>query len=301
MRIIVPIKQVPETGNVKIDEEKGTMVREGVESIVNPLDLYAIEVALQLKEDRSGGRTLRGADAPRISPFAQAFGKGLSPAFPQNSAGTENGQVVVISMGPLKAEKAVREALAMGCDDGVLISHRAFAGSDTWATSYALSCAIRKLGHFDLIITGVRATDGDTGQVGPGIAAFLDLPLSTYTSSIKEITDGTITVERLLEDGYETLRLPMPCLLTVVREISYPRLPTLRGKQRSRSKEVPVWVPEDLDADISRIGLEGSPVKVVKIARPKVARNGKIVDVGKSGLKDAVSELVDFLEEKNLV
>lgn len=277
MKIIVPIKQVPETGNVRIDEEKGTIVREGVESIINPLDLYAIEVALQLKEDHDG-------------------------------------QVTVLSMGPMKAEKAIREALSMGCDDGVLISDRAFAGSDTWATSYALSCAIKKLGRFDLIVTGVRATDGDTGQVGPGIAAFLDLPLSTFTSSIEEISPpcipparggdtrgGRITVERLLEDGYETLRLPIPCLLTVVREISYPRLPTLRGKQRSRSKEVPIWTPGDLDADKNRIGLDGSPVKVVKITRPKVARNGRIIDVGKSGLKDAVCELADFLEEKNLI
>lgn len=264
MDIIVPIKQVPETGNVRIDEEKGTMVREGVESIVNPLDLYAIEIALQLREEHGG-------------------------------------KVTVISMGPRNAEKAVREAISMGCDDGVLISDRAFAGSDTWATSYALSRAIKKLGNFDLIATGVRATDGDTGQVGPGIAAFLDLPLSTYTSAIKDITGNAITVERLIEDGYETLKLPLPCLLTVVIEISYPRLPTLRGKQRSRSKEVPIWVPEDLSVDRNLLGIKGSPVKVVKISRPKVARNGRIVDVGKLGLKNSVCELIDFLDEKNLI
>ena len=264
MNIIVPIKQVPETGNVKIDEEKGTMVREGVESIVNPLDLYAIEVALQLKEEHGG-------------------------------------RITVISMGPKKAETAIKEALSMGCDEGVLISDRAFAGSDTWATSYSLTRAIAKLGRFDLIVTGVRATDGDTGQVGPGIAAFLDLPLATYTSRIKEVTNSTITVERLIESGYETVRLPLPCLLTVVMEISYPRLPTLRGKQRSRSKEIPVWGPDDIDADRSLLGIKGSPVKVVGISRPKVARSGRIVDVGKSGVSDAVRELANFLEEKNLI
>ena len=264
MNIIVPIKQVPETGNVKIDEEKGTMVRDGVESIVNPLDLYAIEVALQLKEDHGG-------------------------------------KITVLSMGPMKAETAIKEALSMGCDDGVLLSDRAFAGSDTWATSYALSNAIKKLGDFDLIVTGVRATDGDTGQVGPGIAAFLDLPLATFASGIKEVTDNTITVERLLESGYETLRLPLPCLLTVVREISYPRLPTLRGKQRSRSKEVPVWTPDDLGADKALLGLKGSPVKVVKINRPKVARNGKMIDVGKVGLKETVCELADFLDRGGFI
>jgi len=264
VNIIVPIKQVPETGNVKIDEEKGTMVREGVESIVNPLDLYAIEVALQLRE-------------------------------------AHGGQVTVISMGPPKAEIAIREALSMGCDEGLLISDRAFSGSDTWATSYSLSSAIKKMGHFDLIITGVRATDGDTGQVGPGIASFLDLPLSTFTSRIDGVSDDSITVERLLEAGYEALKLPLPCLLTVVREISYPRLPTLRGKQGARSKEVPVWGPDDMEVDEELLGLNGSPTRVVKISRPKVARNGKMVDVGKSGVNKAVSELADFLGENNLL
>jgi len=265
MNIIVPIKQVPETGNVKIDEEKGTIVREGVESIVNPLDLYAIETALQLKEEYGG-------------------------------------KITVISMGPRNAEKAIREAISMGCDDGVLISDRAFAGSDTWATSYALSKAIVKIGYYDLIIAGVRATDGDTGQVGPGIAAFLDLPLATYTSSIKEIGNDKITVERLTEEGYETLRLPMPCLLTVVKEISYPRLPTLRGKQKARSKEVAVWGPDDMDVDRAYVGLDGSPVKVVKITRPKVTRNGKIIDTTKGlDIKDAVTELIKFFDEKDLL
>ncbi len=264
MDIIVPIKQVPETGNVKIDEEKGTMIREGVESIINPLDLYAIETALQLRESYGG-------------------------------------KVIVVSMGPLNAEKAIREAIAMGCDNGFLISDRAFAGSDTWATSYTLSHAIRKLGNFDLIITGVRATDGDTGQVGPGIAAFLDLPLSTFTSKIVKIDDGKITVERLTEDGYEILRLPLPCLLTVSIEISYPRLPTLRGKQRSRSKEITVWGPDDLDVDKEHIGLNGSPVKVVKINRPKVTRNGRTIDSGKLGINNSVDELINFLREKNFI
>lgn len=265
MEIIVPIKQVPETGNVKIDEEKGTIVREGVESIINPLDLYAIEIALQLKE-------------------------------------VHYGSVKVISMGPKNAEKAIKEAISMGCDDGFLISDRAFAGSDTWATSYALSKAIERIGCFDLIITGVRATDGDTGQVGPGISAFLDLPLATYTSSIKEIGNGYMIVERLTEEGYETLKLPTPCLLTVVKEISYPRLPTLRGKQYARSKEISIWGPDELNIDRSLVGLDGSPVRVVKITRPKVTRNGKILDTTKGiSVEDSVSELLQFLKNKDLI
>lgn len=264
MNIIVPIKQVPETSNVKMDPETGTMVREGVESIVNPLDLYAIETALQLKEEHRG-------------------------------------RVTAISMGPRSAEKAIKEAMSMGCDDGVLISDRAFAGSDTHATSYVLSKTVEKLGDFDLIITGVRATDGDTGQVGPGLASFLDLPLSTYTSKIKEIKNDTIIVERLLENGYETLRLPLPCLLTVVKEISYPRLPTLRAKQRARKTDLPVWTPEDMDVDESLLGLKGSPTRVVNIDSPKVARECKMLDVGKSGLEEVVREFIDFLNERNLL
>ena len=264
MNIIVPIKQVPETSNVRMDEETGTMIREGVESIVNPLDLYAIEIALNLKE-------------------------------------TYGARITVISMGPGKAEKAIKEAISMGCDDGILVSGVGFAGSDTWATSYALSRAIEKLSPFDLIITGVRATDGDTGQVGPGIASFLDLPLSTYTSGIKDIGEDMIVVERLVEEGYEALRLPLPCLLTVIKEISYPRLPTLRGKQRAREMEVPIWGVEELGADTGLLGLKGSPTRVVKIDKPRVTRNGRMIDVRNSGVRNAVGELLEFLEGRGLI
>ena len=142
MRIIVPIKQVPETNAVRMDEESGTMIRDGVEAIVNPLDLYAIELAIQLRE-------------------------------------AHGGEITGISMGPPKAVVALREAMSMGLDDGVLLSDKRFAGADTWATSYVLAAGIRKLGDFDLIVCGERATDGDTGQVGPGIAAWLDLPAAT--------------------------------------------------------------------------------------------------------------------------
>ena len=264
MNLIVPIKQVPETGNVKMDEETGTMIRDGVESIINPLDLYAIECALQLKEKHGGG-------------------------------------IAVLSMGPPKAEKAIREALSMGCDEGFLLSDKSFAGSDTWATSYVLAGAVKTLGEFDLIITGIRATDGDTGQVGPELASMLDLPLATFVSKIISIENNSITVERLIEGGYETVRLPMPCLISVINEISYPRLPTLRGKQTARKKEIPVKKNDDLALETSYIGLKGSPTRVVKIAKPKVIRNGVLVDTKKTGVTGAVKELVDFLEEKDMV
>lgn len=264
MKIVVPIKQVPETGNVKMDEKTGTMIREGVESIVNPLDLYSIECALQLRE-RHGGT------------------------------------VTVISMGPPKAEKAIREALSMGCDEGVLLSDKAFAGSDTWATSYVLSRAVHEIGDFDIIVAGVRATDGDTGQVGPEMASMLDLPVATFVSKIVSIGDGAITVERLIEGGYETVRLPLPCLITVVNEISSPRLPTLRGKQAARSKGIPVRGKDDMDVREDDLGLKGSPTRVVKIATPKVTRNGILVDVKKTGVHKAIEQLVDFLESKDFV
>ena len=264
MKIVVPVKQVPETGNVKMDEKTGTMIREGVESIVNPLDLYAIECAIQLKEQRGGS-------------------------------------ITVISMGPPKAEKAIREALSMGCDEGVLLSDRAFAGADTWSTSYVLSEAVRELGEFDLIVAGIRATDGDTGQVGPEMAAMLNLPVATFVSKVIGVENGMMTVERLIEGGYETARLPLPCLITVVNEISSPRLPTLRGKQTARSKTIPVKGKADMKVNDDDLGLKGSPTRVVRIMQPKVSRNGILLDAKKIGVKQAVDQLVDFLATKDFV
>ncbi len=264
MNIIVCIKQVPETSNVRMDEETGTIVREGVENIVNPLDLYAVELALRLREEHGG-------------------------------------RVTALSMGPRSAETAVREAMAMGCDGGALVSDRAFAGSDSYATSYTLARAVEKLAPFDLVLAGVRATDGETGQVGPGVASLLQLPLCTYTGRVVTLEDGRITVERLVEAGYETLRLPLPCLLTVGKEIGYPRLPTLRGKQRARRQDVPVWGPADLGIDEGLVGLSGSPTRVVRIARPSLTRKGRTADVGALGVQRAARELADFLEEANLL
>jgi electron transfer flavoprotein beta subunit len=265
MRIIVPIKQVPETSAVKMDEATGTMIREGVEAIVNPLDLYAIELALLLRQEHGG-------------------------------------EVTVISMGPPKADRAIREAIAMGCDRGVLISDKAFAGSDTWATSYALAGAIRKLGAFDLVVCGERATDGDTGQVGPGIASFLDLPVATYVGKVESVADGHIRVHRLVEDGYEVLDVAVPAVLTVVKEAANPRLPTLRGKQRAKAAEVPVWVPKDVDLDASKLGLDGSPTRVVKIFKPKVVRQcQKVVAGDEQAVAASADALVKFLQSRALL
>ncbi len=265
MEIFVPIKQVPETNTVRMDDQTGTMIRDGVEAIVNPLDLYAIETALRL-------------------------------------AAEHEGKVTVFSMGPPKAQSALREALAMGCHDAVLLSDKAFAGSDTWATSRALAEAIRRHGPFDLILCGERATDGDTGQVGPGLAAMLDLPLATYVSAVENIDENFIRVRRRVETGTEQLQLERPCLLTVIKEIGDPRLPTLRGKQRARRFEIPLRKADDLDLDDEQLGLTGSPTRVVKIFRPKVMRRGQKVTVqDEASLGDAIEQLNRFLESRGLL
>ncbi len=268
MRIIVPIKQVPETNAVKMDEQTGTMVREGVEAILNPLDLYAVETALRVKDAR-----------PK-----------------------ETCEIVVISMGPAKALSALREAVAMGIDRAVLICDKAFAGSDTWATSYVLSAAIRKLGDFEIVLCGERATDGDTGQVGPGVAAFLDLPVATYVSKLESIRNGVARCHRLVEDGYEVLDVQLPAVMTVVKEISDPRLPTLRGKQRARKTDIPTWTIGDLDVEHQKVGLKGSPTHVVKIFRPSVARECEKIPAGdEESIDQAAERTVEYLREKKLI
>jgi len=265
MRIIVPIKQVPETNAVRMDEETGTMIREGVEAIVNPLDLYAVETAIRLKE-------------------------------------AHGGRIIAISMGPPKAAAAIREAIAMGCDSGVLLSDQAFAGSDTWATGCVLSAAVRRIGEADLIICGERATDGDTGQVGPGLAAFLDLPVATYVSRIDRVSPGSVRVRRMVEDGYEVLEVKTPAVLTVVKEIASPRLPPLRGKLRAKAADVPTWGAGELAVAPAAVGLAGSPTRVVKISRPRVSRQCEKIAVGdESSAAEAADKLVAFLQDRELI
>jgi electron transfer flavoprotein beta subunit len=200
-------------------------------------------------------------------------------------------------MGPPQAEAAIREALSLGCDKGVLICDRAFAGSDTWATSYTLAKAIEKLGDFQLIICGKQAMDGDTAQVGPGVSVHLDIPQITYVRKIEKIDEKSARVERLTEEGYEIIEAPMPCLLTVVKEINEPRLPSLKGKMRAKSAEVLTWTSKDIKADPERLGLNGSPTQVVKIFSPPPRKGGQmlegetreVVDKLAEALKDAIA------------
>ncbi|MBN2210962.1 MAG: electron transfer flavoprotein subunit beta/FixA family protein [Sedimentisphaerales bacterium] len=260
-RIIVCIKQTPDTRSVKMDEATGTVIREGVPAIVNPLDLYAIEAALNLRESYGG-------------------------------------EITAVSMGPAKAIEALREAISMGIDNGVLLCDGAFAGSDTWATSYALAGAIKHLGGVDIILCGERATDGDTGQVGPGIAAWLDLPVATYVSTIETIEKKTCRLRRCVETGYETLTAKLPVVVTVVKEVSNPRLPTLRGKQRARQVDIPILTADDLKLDKSKLGLQGSPTRVVKIVKPKITRKTTLLTVkNEATLDQATGALAAFITE----
>jgi len=264
MHIVVPIKQVPETNSVRMDPETGTMIRSGTETVVNPLDLYAVETALRLKE-RYGGR------------------------------------ITAISMGPPPAVSALREVVSMGCDGAVLLSDRGFSGSDTWATSYTLAMGIRHLGSHDLVITGERATDGDTAQVGPGIAAWLGQPLATYVAHMPQLRGQRLTVERLVEEGYQRVTLPVPAVLTVVKEVAAPRLPSLAGKRRARQMEIPVLGIQDLDLDRTNVGLQGSPTRVVKITSPTVARTGERIVVTDENLPESVDRIVAFLQARERI
>lgn len=248
-----------------MDPVTGTVIRAGVETVVNPLDLYAIETALRLKEEYGG-------------------------------------EVTAISMGPPAAMRVLKEAAAMGCDNCVLLSDRRFGGADTWATSYTLSRAAEKTGPFDLIIAGERATDGDTAQVGPALAAWLDMPAVTYVSKISSISGGRLFAERLTEEGYEILDAPLPCLITVVKEIAVARLPTLKGKIRSREMTIPVFSADDLDVNPEYLGLKGSPTRVVKIETPSVTRGGETVIVqDEESLRLAADKIMAILAEKGIL
>jgi len=239
MKYIVCIKQVPEIEGVKINPETGTLIREGVKSIINPYDLYALEAALQMKE-RYGGN------------------------------------IILLSMGPPQAEEALREAISYGADEAILLSDRAFAGADTLATSYTLAQAIKKIGHYDIIFCGKQAIDGDTAQVGPELAQRLNLPYVTYVRKI-ELKENSLIVERDLDDGYQIIQITLPALLTIVKEIGEPRVPSIRGKMRAKKLQIPIWTAKDIEAKEEKIGISGSPTRVLKIFSPPLRERKEII------------------------
>jgi electron transfer flavoprotein beta subunit len=234
MKIIVCIKQVPNTKEIRIDPETGTMIRKGVPSIINPDDKHALEAALALKD--------------------------TNPA---------EVHVTVLSMGPMQAKDALMECLCMGADEAVLLSDRAFGGADTWATAHTLAAAIRKMGAFDLILCGQQAIDGDTAQVGPQLADRLNLPQVTYAQALS-LEDNTLTVERQMEDGYQVIRTALPALVTATRKLNQPRYMNVRDIVRVTRLEEPVRIMglADIDIDPSEIGLKGSPTRVKRSFSP---------------------------------
>jgi len=262
LRIAVLIKQVPDTDDVRMDETTGTMVREGIGAIINPLDLNALQAAVDL-------RSING------------------------------GEVTAISMGPPQAEAALREAIALGADNILFISDKRVAASDTWATARTLVAAITRSGPYDLILAGEKATDGETGQVGPEVAAMMDLPFSTYVSGMEFNGDGYLKVKRTVEDGVELQKIPLPCLLTVLRDLNEPVMPTLAGKKRARKAEMPLCDLESLELSPSETGIAGSPTRVVRIFYPQITRTPMLFK-GKD-IEEGIACLVRELENRAIL
>ncbi len=241
MNIVICIKQVPDTTEVRINPATNTLIRDGVESIINPFDAYAIEEGVRIRE-RLG-----------------------------------EGKVTVVTMGPPQAESALREALSVGADDAILLASRAFAGADTWSTSLTLATAMKKINP-DVVLTGKQAIDGDTAQVGPGISCHLDWPQACYVSKIRDIKKGRAVVECLMETGKEVLEVELPAVLTVVKEINEPRLPSFKGKMRAKKAVITTWSEVDIGADPEKIGLKGSPTTVNRIFSPPRRGGGEIIE-----------------------
>ncbi len=257
MKIVVCIKQVPDTKNVRIDPDTHTLVRQGVESIVNPFDLFAVEAALRLK-DRHGA------------------------------------QVTAITMGPPQAEEALREVMGRGVDEAVLLSDRAFAGADTWATSKALAAAIRKIGDVSLILCGKQAIDGDTAQVGPELATLLDIPYATFVKELELDGSDRLKIVRRTDEGTEVWRLPLPALITVLREVGDPRVPSLKHKMRAKKATIPVWGLQDVGLSENEVGLAGSFTQVVRVFSPP-RRSDRVMLEGT--IEEQVERLYQYLKE----
>jgi electron transfer flavoprotein beta subunit len=260
MNIIVCLKQVPGTTEVKIDPQTNTLIRQGIENIINPFDTYALEEGVRLKEKHGG-------------------------------------KVTVITMGPPQADAALREAVSLGADEAVLLSDRAFAGADTWATAYTLSRAIVKINDYDLVICGRQTIDGDTGQVGPELAEMLDIPFIAYVSNIEEIREKYLRVRRMVEEGHEVMETSLPAVITVSKEINVPRLPSLRGIMKSKSAKIETWGVNELGVQADKVGLTGSSTQVIKVFFPQRVHQAEILT---GNLEQQIETLVDRLKKAGL-
>lgn len=263
MKTIVLIKQVPDTTEVKLDPKTGNLMREGLASIINPDDRHALEAAVALKQ-------------------------------------THGGKVTAVSMGPPQAIDALSEAMGMGADQGILLSDTAFAGADTWATSFTLGKAIQALGEYDLIICGRQAIDGDTAQVGPQVAAYLDLPQVTYVFDIESLAVDHMIVKRRTEDGFERIACRLPALITVIAEMNRPRYPLMADLLLACREKAPIriWNAADIGVTTAEVGLEGSLTHVIKTFAPKSERKTEILD---GDTATAVKGLVERFRENKLI
>lgn len=262
MKICVCAKQVPDTNEVKIDPVKGTLIRTGVPSILNPDDANALEAALCLKDK-----------------------------YPDT-------KVYVVSMGPAQADYMLRECLAIGADEAVLLSDRAFGGADTCATSVSIAAGIKKIGDFDIIFGGRQAIDGDTAQVGPQVAHRLGIPVITYVEAIEEVSDKKIRVRRQLEDGYELIETALPCFLTCVKELNTPRYMSVAGIMDAYEKEITVYGREDLALTPEECGLKASPTRVFKSFTPPPKGKGEMLS---GTVNEMAAELTDRLRKAHLI
>lgn len=264
LKIIVCVKQVPDTNEIKIDPVKKTLIREGVPSILNNDDANALEEALKIKDK-----------------------------YPDT-------HITLLTMGPPQAKDMLLECMAMGADEAVLLSDRALGGSDTWATSNALSAGIRKIGEFDIIFAGRQAIDGDTAQVGPQIAEKLGVPQVTYVTDFKIDEDmKNITVKRALEDGYEIIKLQTPCVLTAIKELNQPRYMSVRGIFDAVKKEIKVWTAKDIEVPLDKVGLDASPTNVFRSFTPLTKGKGKIIQADTE--KEAAQKLLIELKGKHII
>lgn len=263
MKIIVCVKQVPNTNEVRIDNNTGTLIRTGVESIINPDDMNALEAALEIKDN------------------------------------LEDVNVTVISMGPPQAKAALRETMAMGVDETILLSDRKFGGSDTWATATVLAAAIDKIGDYDIIFCGRQAIDGDTAQVGPEIAEFLDIPQITYAEGVT-IKGNKVYAKRKIEEGYFEMVSPMPILITAIKELNKPRYCDARliFDVKNFESNYRQWTHEDIDVDLTQIGVKNSPTNVYKSFVPVRAFKGIKF---KGNTKDVTSQLMEALIEEGII
>jgi len=254
VNIVVCIKQVPETTEVQVDPETNALIREGVKSIINPVDENAIEAGLQLRD-------------------------------------AHGGKVTVITKGPAQAAEALRQALAMGADEAILLCDPAARGSDTLATSYELAQMVKKIGHVDLILCGRQAIDGDTGQVGPELAERLGIPQVTFAIAL-EAEEGKLKARRVLDDFYEVLEVKLPAVVTVVKQVNDPRHPSMRNVLKAKRAEIATWTLTDLEADPKQAGFDGSPTQVVRVWPPEKRGGGKTLEGSAEEIAEELAKVI---------